>query len=688
MITKELIAPKSIVVVGGSDDAHKPGGATLKNLLNTHYSGELYVVNPKCDSAQGVKSYRDIELIPSVDCAILAIPAKMCLPTVETLCNKKACKAIIILSAGFKEDSKEGAEWERKIAEVCNSTNTALIGPNCVGVMTQNYIGAFIQPVPKINPLGATLISGSGATIVFILEAAMQLGLHFNQVFSVGNCAQIGVEDALEYMDENYVHGKSSPVIMLYIESMNNPAKLAKHAKSLIAKGAKIAAIKAGYSEAGSRAASSHTGALASPDKAVNALFRKTGIVRCYSRTELVTVAAAMMCPEPKGRKVAIVTHAGGPAVMQTDVLSSNGIEIPRLSGPKAEELLKRLYIGSSTANPIDFLATGTAEQLGYILDACENDFDVDAITIIFGNPGLTEVYDVYDLIGQKIRTSRKPIYPVLPSVVNAHNEIEDFHNKGNISFPDEVALGSAIVKIMNRPKPIDSCTLPPVDKKMIREVIDSSSNGYLSPDKVQILLDAAGINRTKEYVVSDIGQAIEAVKEIKYPVVMKVVGPIHKSDVGGVSLNISDDTTLSSEFYRMMRIKDATGVLIQPMLSGTEVFVGAKREEKFGHLILCGLGGIYVEALNDISYSLSPVSKVEADEMIHGLRGIKLLEGIRGKEGVNIVLFNEVIRRVSALCAAAPEIYEMDINPLLGNSKSITAVDARIRIEKADAAI
>ena len=219
------------------------------------------------------------------------------------------------------------------------------------------------------------------------------------------------------------------------------------------------------------------------------------------------------------------------------------------------------------------------------------------------------------------------------------------------------MALGSAIVKIMNRPRPIEDCTLPPVDKKMIREVIDANPNGYLAPDQVQLLLDAAGINRSKEYVVSELGAALEAAKEIKYPVVMKVVGPIHKSDVGGVSLNITDDTTLSSEFYRMMRIKDATGVLLQPMLSGTEIFVGAKREDKFGHL----------------------------DEMIRGLRAIKLLEGIRGKEGVNLTLFNEVIRRVSALCAAAPEIFEMDINPLLGNSKSVTAVDARIRIEKSD---
>lgn len=687
MITKELISPKSIVVVGGSDDTHKPGGATLKNLLGTGYSGELYVVNPKSDMVQGVKSYRDIDELPSVDCAILAIPAKLCLDAVETLCNKKACKAIIILSAGFKEDGPEGAEIERKIAEVCKSTGTSLIGPNCVGVMTPEYTGVFIQPIPKLDPAGATLVSGSGATIVFILEAAMQLGLYFSSVFSVGNCAMIGVEDMLEYLDNNYEHGKSSPVIMLYIESINAPAKLARHARSLISKGARIAAIKAGYSEAGSRAASSHTGAMASPDKAVNALFRKAGIVRCYSRTELVTVAAAMMYPEPQGKRIAIVTHAGGPAVMQTDVLSSNGMEIPHISGPKAKELLEKLYPGSSTANPIDFLATGTAAQLGYILDACENEFDVDAMTIIFGNPGLGPVFDVYDLMIDKMKECRKPIYPVLPSVMNAKDEIAHFHGRDGISFPDEVALGSAIVKIVNRPKPIDDTTLPPVDKKIIRDIINSNSEGYLPPDQVSLLLDAAGINRTKEFVVDTPEKALDAVREIGYPVVMKVVGPVHKSDVGGVALNITDDATLISEYHRMMTIKDAAGVLLQPMLSGTEIFVGAKREDKFGHLVMCGLGGIYVEAFKDINYALSPVSKVEADEMIRGLRAIKLIEGTRGKEGVNIALFNETIRRVSALCAAAPEIFEMDINPLLGNSKAVTAVDARIRIEKSDSA-
>ncbi|MBQ2243933.1 MAG: acetate--CoA ligase family protein [Bacteroidales bacterium] len=683
MINRQLISPKSIVVVGGSDDTLKPGGNTLKNLLDTHYSGDLFVVNPKADSAQGVKSYRNIGEIPEVECAILAIPAKMCLEAVETLCYKKSCKAIIILSAGFHEDSPEGAEIEKKIAQVCNETGTSLIGPNCIGVMTPDYAGVFTHPIPRLTPQGAALISGSGATIVFILEAAMQLGLTFSQVFSVGNCAQIGVEEALEYMDESYEPGKSSPVIMLYIENISDPWKLYKHASSLIRKGAKIAAIKSGYSEAGSRAASSHTGAMASPDKAVDALFRKAGIIRCYSRGELVNVASALMYPAPKGNRFAIVTHAGGPAVMQTDILSGNGIEIPTFSGPKADELLSKLYPGSSVANPIDFLATGTAAQLGHILDACEDDFDVDGITVIFGNPGLTTTFDVYDLLTEKIKSSKKPIYPVLPSIVNSAEEIRKFQGDGGISFPDEVALGGAIVKIVNQPASIEDSTLPQVDIQTIRGVIDSASNGYLEPEKVQILLDAAGIPRAKEVVATTEEEALQGARTVGYPLVMKVIGPIHKSDVGGVALNISDDETLVAEFRRMIQIPQTTAILMQPMLSGTQIFIGAKREGVFGHLVLCGLGGIFVETLKDISYSLAPVSQIEADEMIRGLRSYKMLEGTRGQEGVNITMFAEAIRRVSALCNAAPEIFEMDLNPLLGNSREVVAVDARIRIEK-----
>ncbi len=683
MITKELISPKSIVIVGGSDDTQKPGGNVLKNLIDTKYSGKLFVVNPKTDNVQGVKTYKLVEDLPQVDLAILAIPAGLCPDVTNILCNKKSCKAIIIFSAGFHEDGPEGAKLEAEIVKICNNAGASLIGPNCVGVLTPTYAGVFTKPIPKLDPKGVDVISGSGATAVFILESSMQMGLTFSSLYSVGNSAQLGVEDILEYLDHTYVHGKSSPVKLLYIESVAKPDKLLKHSQSLIKKGARIAAIKSGYSEAGSRAASSHTGALASPDVAINALFKKAGIIRCYSRLELVTVASVLMYPKPKGKRVAIITHAGGPAVMLTDILSANGITIPEIKGEKAELLLKNLYPGSSVSNPIDFLATGTADQLSMIIEACENDFDVDSMVVIFGSPGLSSVYDVYDKLWEKMISCRKPVFPVLPSTVNVKEEIQYFQTKGGITFPDEVVFGSALAKIMNTRDSYDESELPPVDTKLIRSVINNCKEGYLNPDEVQKLLDAAGINRAKEAIAYNLNDAKKMAKEIGYPLVMKVVGPVHKSDVGGVVLDVTDEETLLLEFNRMIKIKDTTAILLQPMLSGNQLFIGAKKEGEFGHLIMCGLGGIFIEAIKDISTGLNPVTKGEAEEMIGSLKGIKIIEGTRGQEGVNQFLFADAIRRVSALCNATPEIFEMDLNPLLGNTRQVIAVDARIRIVK-----
>ena len=683
MITKELISPKSIVVVGGSDETQKPGGAVLRNLRESNYKGKLYVVNPKSDFVQGIKCYKSVEDLPQVDLAILAIAAKMCPDSVEILCSKKMCKAVIILSAGFHEDGPEGSILEEKIVDIVNRNGASLIGPNCIGVMTPNYTGIFTKPTPPLSENGIDLISGSGATVVFILETALQLGVRVSSIFSVGNSAQTGIEDVLEYLDETYIHKKSAPVKLLYIESISYPEKLLKHAVSLINKGAKIAAIKAGTSDAGSRAASSHTGAMATPDSAVSALFQKAGIVRCYSRTELVTVGAVMLNKLPKGDKVAIITHAGGPAVMLTDTLSEYNISIPHISGEKADNLLKELYNGSSTSNPIDFLATGTASQLAKIIDACEKDFDVDSMVVIFGNPGLTSVYDVYETLFNKIKECNKPIFSILPSIVNAKDEIAKFKEMGGICFPDEVLFGNALGKVIKSHSPLFDSQLPPVDKKIIRDVIKKAENGYLSPLQVQTLLDAAGIGRVKEIVVDKMDQLRKAALEIGFPVVMKVVGPVHKTDVGGVVLNVTDEETMIVEFNRMMNIPGTHAIMLQPMLTGIQIFIGAKREEKFGHLVMCGLGGIFIEVLNDVQSALSPVSKSEAEKMIRSLKGYKMIKGSRGIEGVNEAIFIENIRRVSALCNAAPEIYEMDLNPLLGNSKQIIAVDARIRIEK-----
>ena len=685
MVTEQLINPKSIAVVGGSNSINKPGGKVLFNLKDGHFKGSLYVVNQKETEVQGIKAFADVKDLPQTDLAILAIAAKYCVETVEILARQKGTKAFIILSAGFSEENEEGAKIEKQIVDIINSVNSSLIGPNCIGFLNSNYSGVFTTPIPKLDAQGCDFISGSGATAVFIMESGIPKGLTFSSVYSVGNSAQMGVEEVLKYMDESFDAKTSSKVKLLYVENIKKPQMLLKHSSSLIRKGCRIVAVKSGSSDAGSRAASSHTGALASPDVAVDALFRKAGIVRCYSRDELTTVASVFMHKELKGKNIAIITHAGGPAVMLTDALSNGKLEVPHIEGPKAKELLENLFPGSSVANPIDFLATGTAEQLGKIIDACENDFpNIDAMIVIFGSPGLFEVYDVYNLLDQKMKTCKKPIFPVLPSIINVKNEIEDFLSKGRINFPEEVALGNALAKVYYTPKPVaEKIELPKIDKEKIRKVIDGAANGYLQPDDVQLLLDAAGIPRAGEAVVKTKDDAIKAAEKLGFPVVMKVVGPVHKSDVGGVVLNVKDTKTAGSEFDRMIKIKDTTAILIQPMLSGIELFAGAKKEDKFGHMILCGLGGIFIEVLKDVNSGLAPLTKEEAITMIHSLKGYGIIKGARGQEGVNEEIFADIVVRLSALVTIAPEIFEMDINPLLGKKDKVVAVDARIRIEK-----
>jgi len=685
MLSRELTEPRSIAVIGGSNNLHKPGGKILQNLLQGSFSGELYVVNPGEDTVQGVKSYPDPGSLPPADLAILAIAARHCEDAVEILSRDKGTKGFIILSAGFGEESEEGARLERRIAAMIESAGGNLIGPNCIGLINQQYQGVFTSPVPILDPKGCDFISGSGATAVFIMEAGIPNGLTFSSVYSVGNSAQTGVEDVLQHLDETFDPASSSKVKLLYIENIDKPDLLLKHASSLVRKGCRLAAIKAGTSDAGSRAASSHTGALASPDIAVDALLRKAGIVRCHSRAELVSVASVFLHSELKGKRLAVISHAGGPAVMLTDALSEGGMEVPPVVGPAADELLEKLHPGSSVANPIDFLATGTAEQLGTIIEYCEHEFEeIDGMIVIFGSPGLFSVHDVYQLLHEKMRTCRKPIFPVLPSLLNVKHEIEEFLAYGRINFPDEVSLGKSLARVYHTPRfnTLDEGS-PELDENGIRKVMDAAENGYLSPDKVQPLLDAAGIPRADEAVVTTKVDAVLKAEEFGFPVVMKVVGPLHKSDIGGVTLDVRDPARAISEFERMMQLEGAKSVMIQPMLSGTELFAGVKREGLFGHLILCGMGGVFVEAMKDVNAGLAPLAAGEAAHMIKSLQGYPVLEGIRGQEGIDIPAYIEILYRLSQLVTLAPEIAEMDLNPLLGTKAGILAVDARIRVEK-----
>ena len=706
MINEQLLHPKSIVVIGGSNNVHKPGGALVRNILQGGYKGTLRIVNPKEDEVQGVKAFHDVKEIPPTELAVLVVAARFCPDYVEYLAKEKEVRAFIIISAGFGEETKEGAKMEQKILDICEQYQCALIGPNCIGLLNSHHHSVFTKPIPSLNPKGADFISGSGATAVFILESGVTKGLAFNSVWSIGNGKQIGIEDVLQYMDEHFDAERDSHIKLLYIENISNPDKLLFHASSLIRKGCRIAAIKAGSSESGSRAASSHTGAIASSDSAVEALFRKAGIVRCYSREELTTAGCIFSIvapprPSPVGREVssasfslptgegwggAIITHAGGPGVMLTDALSKGGMKVPKLEGPATEELKSQLFAGASVSNPIDILATGTPEQLGIAIDYCDQRFpEIDAIFVIFGTPGLVQLYTAYDVLHQKIKECHKPIFPILPSVHTAGPEVAEFLKKGHVNFSDEVTLATTLTRVISTPPPAaPEIELFGVDVPRIRNIIaDIDTDGYVSPDIVHQLLESAGIPMVPEMVSNDKKTLTDFAQKVGYPVVAKVVGPVHKSDVGGVALNIRTPEHLALEFDRMMKIEGATSVMVQKMLKGTELFIGAKYEERFGHVVLCGLGGIFVEVLRDVSSGLAPLSYPEAYSMIRSLRAYKIIQGTRGQAGINQQRYAEIIVRLSTLLRFATEIKEMDINPLLADEQNVIAVDARIRIEK-----
>lgn len=699
MINEQLLNPASIVVIGGSNNVHKPGGSIVRNLINGGYKGELRIVNPKEDKIQGIKAFHDAKEIPMTDLAILVVAAKYCPDYVDFLAAEKGVRAFVIISAGFGEETQAGAALEQRILDTCAQYGAALIGPNCIGLMNRNHHSVFTLPIPNLDPKGADFISGSGATAVFILESAVVKGLQFNSVWSVGNGKQIGIEDVLQYMDDNFDPKRDSKIKLLYVENIANPDKLLYHASSLIRKGCRIAAIKAGSSESGSRAASSHTGAIASSDAAVEALFRKAGIVRCFSREELTTAGCIFTVQGSQTLPLngammnfAIVTHAGGPGVMLTDALSKGGLNVPKIEGTIADELKAQLFPGSSVSNPIDFLATGTPAQLGTVIDYCDQRLDqIDAIAVIYGTPGLTQLYEAYDVLDQKIRQCRKPIFPILPSMVTAGPEVADFLAKGHVNFSDEVTLATTLSQIIHTPLPAaHEVELYGVDISQLHNIIfretrrlkfEGKDSSWLSPDCVREILACAGIPMVPEMVSTSREELTAFASRVGYPVVAKVVGPVHKSDVGGVALNIRTAEHLSLEFDRMMQIEGAEGVMVQKMLKGTELFIGAKYEERFGHVVLCGLGGIFVEVLKDVSSGLAPLTYTEAYSMIRSLRSYKIIKGSRGQKGINEQKYAEIIVRLSTLLRFATEIKEIDINPLLANEHDVIAVDARIRM-------
>src|SRR4030043_12003 len=526
MLRKELIDPESIVVVGGSNNIRKPGGKVLHNIITGGYKGKLYVVNYREDVVQGIKCHHYTEELPEVDLAILAIPANYCKDTVRVLAEKKNTKGFIIITAGFSERTKEGAQLEKEIAEIATAHDANLIGPNCMGVLTPTYNGIFTSPVPKLNPKGCDFVSGSGGTAIFILESALPKGLTFSSLFSVGNSTQIAIEDVLQHWDETFDPEKSSKIKIIYVENIKDPDKLLKHASSLIRKGCKIAAIKSGVTEAGKRATSSHTGALA-----------------------------------------------------------AGGLNIPKFEGEHYNNLLSMLDPGASALNPIDLIASGTAEQLGQIIEYCDNCMDdIHGMIVIFGSTGLTPLYDVYETIHEQVQQCSKPVFPILPSISSAKEEVDFFLAKGHINFPDEVVLGRALTLIYHTPYPAEEkIFLDGVDIPRVREIIESCKTGFQDPDVIQKLLEAASIPIVTGGIAKSKKELLRVAGKIGFPLAIKVIGPVHKSDIGGVTLNIKSDTHLLAEYNRMMKIKGVKAVLVQKMQTGTELSMGGKKDRNFG---------------------------------------------------------------------------------------------------------
>ena len=681
---KALLSPRSIAVVGASEDVLKPGGKIIQNLQRKNFSGELYAVNPKAESIQGLPAFTSIVDLPQVpDLGIVAIPGRFVSRALVDL-GEKGCKVVIVLSAGFGELGPEGKAEEQRLVEIAAQYGILLFGPNCLGVMTGSYAGKFAGILPDMRAGGIDFLSGSGATVDFLAEQGVRRGLPFGSFVTVGNSAQTGIEDVVALYDENHTDERS-PIKMLYIESIQNPRKLLRHARSLSEKGCSLVGIKSGTTEAGNRAAASHTGAMASSDTAVQALFDKAGIIRTQSRVELIDVAGALTCAPNglRGRRACIITDAGGPGVMLADELNRQGFTVPLLSEETRKRLAEVLPPGAGTGNPVDFLPSRTAEQTEKIFEILKAEVDtIDFVVFIVGDSGFRSNDAIYKVVTKAMDEFDLPVFPSLCSAVSSREALAEIRAQGKFYFEDEVALGRALGKMVSCPKPTSPVTeLAGYDRTRLAGLF-AGQEGVISPEVTREVLEAAGFKLTGQVELTDKNDLQQTLETIPFPWVMKVMGPLHKSDVGGVRVNVMDLAQAAEVWEDFTAIEGYTGVMIQQMVGGTEAIVGVSREEGFGHLVMFGLGGIYAEALKDAQFRLAPLSRQEAGSMIRSIRALPIIQGVRGEQGMDLDVLEDVLVRIALLVTDFPQVKEMDLNPVKGYGTELYAVDSRIILD------
>ncbi|MFH0725587.1 MAG: acetate--CoA ligase family protein [Pseudomonadota bacterium] len=683
-IYKNLFHPESIAVIGASNDPLKPGGRVIKNITENGYKGLLWAINQKDSSIMNLPTFQSVENLPAgPDLALIIIPASAVLRTLKALADKNT-KAAMIMTAGFGEKGEEGRKLELEMLGNADAAGMTIIGPNCSGFLTPVYSGKFAGIIPRVRPGAIDFISGSGATVDFVMELANGRGLVFSNVVNLGNSIQMGVEDILALMDEN--HGpQSAKIILLYVELIKKPEKLLFHARSLYRKGCTLVGIKSGVSEAGAKAAASHTGAIARPDNAVQALFDKAGIIRVSNRRDLITVAGVLSAAGGpiQGNRICVITDAGGPGVMICDELSRQGLVLPTLKTSTQQRLLEILPPEASAENPIDCLPTRNAKQVREIfnlLSESERD-NLDAVVFIVGNSGMSDNWSIYQEVMTAMDSSCVPVIPVLSSVSTCADILKKVVDSGKVYFPDETAVAQALGKIIRRPSlsepsgPTDRYDLKTISETMLK------AETWLNPEAVKTVLSAAGFLLPLQVEIYSESGIEDACRHLDFPLVMKVIGPLHKSDMGGVKVGIHSPAEATNAWWELIRFPGVSGVLAQRMVTGTEVILGAVHEEGFGHLIMFGLGGIHTEVLKDVTFALAPLSNAEALEMVQGIRSFPLLGGVRGQQGLSVDILVEYLVRLSRLVTDCPQIREIDLNPIKGTADTLYVVDARILI-------
>ncbi len=697
MSLESFFNPKSIAIVGASRQKGKVGYEILVNMIEAGYEGEIYPINPKADTIEGLKCYPDLQSIGQApDLVVIIIPAKF-VPELMQQCAKVGAKSVIIITAGFKEVGEEGRKLEKQVLQIARQAGIRIIGPNCLGIIAPaNKLNAsFGGDLPAEGVIG--YLSQSGALLAAILDMANANGIGFSTLVSIGNKADVDELDLIKALGED----KNTKVIAGYLESITDGNAFVNQAER-ISHDKPILLMKSGGTQAGAQAASSHTGSLAGSETAYECVFERAGIIRCNSIKEQFDYAQVFADqPLPAGPRVAVITNAGGPGIMAADAIEREGLSFAKLTDETIEKLASKLPPAANFHNPVDVLGDALADRYEFALNVVLEDPNVDIALVLLTPQAMTES----SATAEALVTCRKHNKPILACFMGAEKVRDGVMvlRQGKIPQYDAPESAVATIKAMAdyvrwRTRPKRVVKLFPVNRRKVENIIDRHLRKgirEIGETESKEILEAYGFVTPKGSVASTAEQAANIAQQLGFPVVLKIWSPdiLHKSDVGGVQVGLRSAKEVRDAFDLMMyRIPkkmpdaDILGVLVQEMCSGgKEVILGMNRDPHFGPLMMFGMGGIMVEVLKDVSFYLAPLTAEEAKQMLLNTKTYQMLSGVRGQEGVDIEIIAEGLQRLSQLVTEFPQIQEMDINPYVVGPAGTTAiaVDARMSVEK-----